>query len=351
MSRLSDLLCDWYALHGRDLPWRETHDPYCIWLSEVILQQTRVAQGMEYYHRFTDRFADVGSLAAASEDEVLRLWQGLGYYSRARNLHAAAKRIVGHFEGLFPTDYEQVRSLPGVGDYTAAAICSVAYDLPYAVVDGNVYRVLSRLFDLEEAIDSSAGKKLFAALAQEQLDPLRAGGYNQAIMDFGALQCTPAVPRCGECPLAEQCLAFAAGTIASRPVKRGRAKVRDRWFGYLHLRCGGKTLLRRRGAGDIWQGLYEFPLIEFPADTELGRVVEDEFFRTLCGDDRNFRLACEVVMPPHQLSHQRLHARFLRVELERWTPAAAEYVCVDEAALGDYAVPRLVENYLIKYPI
>ena len=191
MNSVADILLDWYAREGRDLPWRRTRDPYRIWLSEVILQQTRVAQGTEYYLRFTERFPDVASLAAAPEDEVLKLWQGLGYYSRARNLHAAARQVVECFGGRFPVALDEVRSLRGVGDYTAAAICSVAYDTPCAVVDGNVYRVLARLFDLDAPIDSTAGKRSFAELAQSQLDTAHPGRYNQAIMDFGALQCTP----------------------------------------------------------------------------------------------------------------------------------------------------------------
>lgn len=203
MDRIADILLDWYAREGRDLPWRRTRDPYRIWLSEVILQQTRVAQGMDYYLRFTERFPDVRALAAASEDEVLKLWQGLGYYSRARNLHAAAREVVARFGGRFPSDYESVRSLRGVGDYTAAAVCSAAFDAPCAVVDGNVYRVLSRLFDVAEPIDTAAGRKAFAELAQTQLDRRAPGRYNQAIMDFGALQCTPSSPRCGACPLSE----------------------------------------------------------------------------------------------------------------------------------------------------
>ena len=194
MSEIADKLIDWYGVNGRNLPWRRTRDPYRIWLSEVILQQTRIAQGMDYYLRFVARFPDVGALAAADEDEVLKLWQGLGYYSRARNLHAAARQVVERYGGRFPAAYADVRSLKGVGDYTAAAVCSIAYDAPCAVVDGNVYRVLSRLFDLDLAIDTAEGRKAFAALADEQLDRRRPARYNQAIMDFGALQCTPAAP-------------------------------------------------------------------------------------------------------------------------------------------------------------
>ena len=348
MSRISSLLCDWYARHGRDLPWRRTRDPYRIWLSEVILQQTRVAQGLEYYLRFTERFPRAELLAAASEDEVLKLWQGLGYYSRARHLHAAAQEVAARFDGAFPRTYEEVRALPGVGDYTAAAICSMAYDLPYAVLDGNVFRVLSRVFDLDVPIDTSAGRRTFAELARAQLDPKRPGTCNQAIMDFGALCCTPGRPDCASCPLGAHCLAHAAGTTAERPVKRSRTKVRERWFVYLHLVCDGETLLHRRGAGDIWQGLYEFPLIETPGEADYGRVAETALFRELCGGAaaRPYR---KTDLPRHQLSHQTLHGVVYRIELARWPEAAQRYLRVAEEHLGDYALPRLLDRYLNKY--
>ena len=344
MNRIAEILLDWYAREGRDLPWRRTRDPYRIWLSEVILQQTRVAQGTEYYFRFTERFPDVASLAAAPEDEVLKLWQGLGYYSRARNLHAAAWQVVERFGGRFPVALEEVRSLRGVGDYTAAAICSVAYDAPCAVVDGNVYRVLARLFDLDAPIDSTAGKRAFAELAQSQLDTAHPGRYNQAIMDFGALQCTPAQPRCGDCPLAGRCLALAAGTVGVRPVKQGRAKVRDRWFNYLHVTCGGQTLLHRRGGGDIWQGLYEFPLIETDKAADFAELAATAAFRELLGNGR-WHLRRSVTMPGHQLSHQLLHAVFHRIECD----AMPAFPSVETAALGGYALPRLIDRYLTKY--
>lgn len=349
MNSVADILLDWYAREGRDLPWRRTRDPYRIWLSEVILQQTRVAQGTEYYLRFTERFPDVASLAAAPEDEVLKLWQGLGYYSRARNLHAAARQVVERFGGRFPVALEEVRSLRGVGDYTAAAICSAAYDAPCAVVDGNVYRVLARLFDLDAPIDSTAGKRAFAELAQSQLDTAHPGRYNQAIMDFGALRCIPSSPRCEACPLAGRCLALAAGTVAARPVKQGKTRVRDRWFNYLHVSSGDRTLLRRREGRDIWQGLYEFPLIETEGPAELPELVRLPQFRELLGD-APWHLVRSIPLPKHQLSHQTLHAVVHRIETPSLTPAAAA-MAVPTAALGDYAVPRLIDRYLIKYQI
>ena len=344
MTRISDILVEWYAREGRDLPWRRTRDPYRIWLSEVILQQTRVAQGLAYYERFTARFPDIASLAAASEDEVLRLWQGLGYYSRARNLLAAAREVMERFGGEFPRTLETVRTLRGVGDYTAAAICSIAFDTPCAVVDGNVYRVLSRLFDLDLPIDSTPGRRAFAELARAELDPGRPGLYNQAIMDFGALQCTPVSPRCEVCPLSERCLALAAGSVAERPVKQGRTQVRDRWFHYLHVTSGDRTLLCRREGRDIWQGLYEFPLLETAAAAGFSELVGDSRFTELLGL-APWHLLRSTPLPVHQLTHQRLHACIYRIETPTLTPAAAA-IAVRTSTLGDYAVPRLLERYL-----
>lgn len=347
MEPIAPILLEWYAREGRDLPWRRTRDPYRIWLSEVILQQTRVAQGMAYYLRFTERFPDVGALAAASEDEVLKLWQGLGYYSRARNLHAAARQVVEEFGGVFPASYEALRSLRGVGDYTAAAVCSAACDAPCAVVDGNVYRVLARLFDLDVPIDTTAGKRAFAELARLQLDEKRPGAYNQAIMDFGAIKCTPAQPDCTACPLSGHCLALAAGTVGLRPVKQGRARVRDRWFNYLHVTCADRTLLRRREGRDIWQGLYEFPLVETERAVDYAVCAHTPQFRELLGGAEP-RLIRSVEMPPHRLSHQTIHAVFHRIETAHLTPAAAA-LAVQTACVGEYAVPRLIDRYLIRY--
>ena len=239
-----------------------------------------------------------------------------------------------------------MRALRGVGDYTAAAICSAAYDAPCAVVDGNVYRVLSRLFDLAEPIDTTAGKRAFACLAQSQLDAAHPGRYNQAIMDFGAIQCTPASPRCEACPLSESCLALAAGTVADRPVKRGKTRVRDRWFNYLHVASGDRVLLHRREGRDIWQGLYEFPLIETDAPVEFPDLAALPQFRRLLGDGP-WHLVRSVSLPRHQLSHQRLHAVVHRIETPAFAPTAAA-MAVPADSLGDYAVPRLVDRYLMQ---
>lgn len=341
---IAETLIAWYKAHGRQLPWRETRDAYRIWLSEVILQQTRVQQGMSYYLRFTERFPHVETLAAASEDEVLKLWQGLGYYSRARNLHAAARQVVAEYGGKFPTTFDQLRTLRGVGDYTAAAVASMAFDQAVAVVDGNVYRVLSRLFDLDTPIDTTAGKRTFTTLAEELIAPTEAATYNQAIMDFGAICCTPQNPQCTTCPLADRCLAHAAHTVAERPVKQGRTKVRDRYFHYLHLQCEGKTLIHRRTEGDIWQGLYEFPLIERAEPCDFATLcTSDKFLQWL--HDRQLTLRATRTMAPHILSHQRLHATFYRLEVDS-LPSIEGALPISESALDDYAISRLTEKYL-----
>lgn len=343
-GRITERLMGWYATFRRELPWRTTQDPYAIWLSEVILQQTRVQQGLAYYERFIGRWPRVEQLAAASEDEVLKEWQGLGYYSRARNLHTAAKEIVNRFGGTFPADFANLRTLKGVGDYTAAAIASIAFNQPHAVVDGNVYRVLARLFDLATPIDSTEGKRTFTALAHELLDTTHPGSYNQAIMDFGAMQCTPQHPHCEQCPLQDCCLAYAAGTIAERPIKQGRTKIRDRYFHYLHLSNGTHTLLHRRKGGDIWQGLYEFPLIETDSACDTPTLVANPTFQQWLGG-QSYQIEREQSMRPHQLSHQRLHATFFRIRVAT-LPAIEGTQPIAEERLGEYAVARLIDRYL-----
>ena len=364
-SEFADILIDWYENNKRDLPWRDTQDPYRIWISEIILQQTRVAQGYDYYIRFIQRFPDVMTLAEADEDEVMKYWQGLGYYSRARNLHAAARSI--REAGAFPTTYEGVRALKGVGDYTAAAICSFAYGLPHAVVDGNVYRVLSRWMGVDTPIDSTPGKKLFAQLADELMDKLRPALYNQAIMDFGALQCTPSSPGCVSCPLADSCMALAQGRVEALPVKQHRTKVTDRFFNYIYVRTySGQTFIRKRTGNDIWKNLYEPVLLETDEDV-TGK--DDELFRKLrdvfeirAGENKiregeiNF---CEgefekregVFFRPikqgvrHVLSHRVIHANFYELRLPDETISLEGYLQVAEEDLHKFAVSNLVYQF------
>ena len=322
-------LLEWFRENGRDLPWRQTRDPYAIWLSEIILQQTQVKQGREYWERFMHRWPTVEALAAATEDEVLREWQGLGYYSRARNLHYAAKQIVtlGHF----PDTLEDIKQLKGVGDYTAAAIGSIAFGLPAAVVDGNVYRVLARHFGIDTPINTTEGKKLFAALAQELLPPNEAAAYNQAIMDFGAVQCTPQSPKCMECMLAESCEALRSGRVNELPVKLKTLKVTERHLIYIYIRCQGQTAIRRRGPGDIWQGLWEPMLV----DAESAVPPTASLLR------QNVK---------HVLTHRMLYADFYLLETDKRPKLPSDYIWIAESALDNYALPRLIEVLLSFLP-
>ncbi len=346
MSEISKELLKWYATHKRPLPWRETRNPYKIWISEVILQQTRVAQGMDYYLRFVERFPAVSSLAAASQDEVLKYWQGLGYYSRARNLLAAARTIEEKYGGRFPASYQEVRALKGIGDYTAAAICSAAYGMPLAAVDGNVYRVLARIFNIDLPIDSTAGKRYFSELAAAQLDERHPGEYNQAIMDFGALQCTPGTPDCSVCPLEAKCLGLSAGRIGELPVKKGRTAVRGRYFYYFHILCEGRTWMHRRSGKDIWQGLYEFPLIETDGPTSPDDLQGQPGFQLLFSGTGKPEILSVSPEIRHILSHQVLHIRFLTIAIHSSGSGLDNYMSVSPQDIPHLAVPRPIEAFL-----
>ena len=324
MMDFSAILLEWFREHGRDLPWRQTRAPYAIWLSEIILQQTQVKQGWDYWERFMRRWPTVEDLAAATEDEVLREWQGLGYYSRARNLHFTARQIAAL--GHFPDTLEAIRKLKGVGDYTAAAIASFAFGIPAAVVDGNVYRVLARHFGIDTPINTTAGKKLFAALAQDLL-PLESSAYNQAIMDFGALQCTPASPHCAVCPLMESCEAFRSNRVQELPVKLKTLKVSERHFVYVYVRFNGLTAIHRRGPGDIWQGLWEPWLVDGEAAVPSAAILLRQRVR-------------------HVLTHRVIYADFYLLEVAEKPALPSDYIWIEESDLDDYAKPRLIENFL-----
>lgn len=338
MNEFSLTLLSWFREYGRDLPWRQTTDPYAIWLSEIILQQTQVKQGWSYWERFMRRWPTVEQLADATEDEVLREWQGLGYYSRARNLHFAARQIVEM--GGFPTTLEGIKSLKGVGDYTAAAIGSIALGLPAAVVDGNVYRVLSRHFGISTPINSTEGKKEFSLLAQSLLPISReksqlstplydregagVGLYNQAIMDFGAIQCTPSSPNCSNCPLQESCIAFREGKVNELPVKLKTLKVLERRLTYVYVRYQGETAIRRRGEGDIWQGLYELLSVD---TAPLGSILLRQNVK-------------------HVLTHRILWADFYLWQPSERPQLPSDYFWIKETELDDFAKPRLIEILL-----
>ena len=339
-------IIEWYLLNKRDLPWRNTSSAYKIWLSEIILQQTRVAQGMEYYNKFIKHYPSVGELANASEEDVLKDWQGLGYYSRARNLHSAAKSIQEEHDGEFPSSYKKIRSLKGVGDYTAAAIASFAFNLPHAVVDGNVYRVLSRLFGIETPIDSTEGKKEFAALAQELLPINQPAEYNQAIMEFGALQCTPKSPNCEKCPFAAQCVAFKMQRIVNLPIKEKKLKQKKRYLNYLIIEYEEEILINKRDTKGIWQNLYDFPVIETNRSISANALVKNEAFKTLLKNNP-FKLESSSTERKHILSHQILFAKFYHLKTTaNLANILGGFEQIEKVNLVEKPVPKLIENYL-----
>ena len=347
MNIIQETLINWYAENRRDLPWRQQPTPYQVWLSEVILQQTRVSQGMDYYLKFVERWPTVGDLAQASEEEVLKMWQGLGYYSRARNLHHCARQVVEEYGGEFPADYEQLKRLKGIGDYTAAAIASIAFDLPHAVVDGNVYRVLSRLFDIDTPININEGQKLFSDLANELLNREQPGLHNQALMEFGALHCTPKNPNCLLCPLQAQCLAFERQTVMQRPVKLQKVKVTTRYFNYLVLKVDDKIYLHKRNGDDIWKNLYDFPCIESDKLLTVDEIVASEIFQQLIGN-KTFTITKTSSSYTHKLTHRTIMAQFIEIKLEQELLhiQTKDLILTREKDLENYPIPRLIDLYI-----
>ena len=340
--RFSNILIQWYLQNKRDLPWRNYTNPYTIWLSEIMLQQTRVAQGLPYFIRFTNAFPTVFDLANADEEEVLKLWQGLGYYSRARNLHKTAKKIAFEFNGEFPKTYNDLLHLKGIGEYTAAAIASFAYNESVPVVDGNVYRVLSRYFDMETDISSAAAKKEFTQLAAELLPKGEANLFNQAIMEFGALQCVPKNPNCGICVFNDSCIGFQKKKIAQLPVKSKKTKVTKRYFNYLVFSDeNNKTIISKRNQKGIWHNLYEFPLLETEkaeSDTTVLALIENQSFV------KNVVLEIQLFNPEaivHKLSHQHLTVKFWKVKVEGTLDDG-----MDCKSAAEFPFPVLIYNYI-----
>lgn len=341
---VSQILAKWYDKNKRPLPWRRTCDPYKIWLSEVILQQTRVNQGFDYYLRFIEKYPSIVDLANAPVDEVLRLWQGLGYYTRARNMHKTAEIIRDLFKGNFPSEYDEIKKLKGIGDYTAAAIASIAFGLAYPVVDGNVFRFLSRFYGIHIPVDSTQGKKVFYKLANEMMDTAAPGKHNQAVMEFGALVCLPKNPLCKECPINESCWALANNAIKELPVKTKKHAVIQRYFNYLVIRTGEKIHIRKRAKGDIWALLYEFPCIESSALLTPEKLLTHPDLKTIFNGSA-FTLRSVSEEYRHQLSHQLIYARFFELESSRGVEDN-EILLIDTADLDHYALPRLIEKYL-----
>ena len=350
----SSKIVSWYEQNKRSLPWRETSDPYRIWLSEIILQQTRVDQGTAYYHRFLEAFPDIESLAGASEEQVLKRWQGLGYYTRARNLHRAANIILARHKGKFPNAYESVIGLPGIGEYTAAAIVSIAFDQPYPVVDGNVNRVISRVFGIYEPADGAAGKKTILEKATALMDKTNPGIYNQAIMEFGALYCTPRNPMCKKCIFKSECQAFKNGDVENLPTRKAKPGQRFRHFYYFlftfRSNHSTKILINKRGGRDIWKNLYDFPLVEKSRKTSLKALRESGIHGL---DLKNKALKTMGNEYKHILSHQIILARFIRVDYAEEQMAGIlkhlrieNLIPIEARDLVHFPVPRLIEKFL-----
>lgn len=339
-------LLAWYASSHRPLPWKASKDVYTIWISEIILQQTRVAQGLSYFQRFMDRFPSVETLAAASVDDVMKCWEGLGYYTRARNLHKAAGIIVRDYGGHFPQTYQQILALPGIGPYTAAAIASFAFGLPHAVVDGNVFRVLSRFMGIASPIDRPEGVSIFKDLANQCLDNHDPATYNQAIMDFGATCCTPTRPGCTRCPLADQCHAFQTNSVHLLPVKSSKIERKKRYLHYFLFNHADSLWIRQRPPGDIWTGLYEFPCIEMNnSSTNLSQITEHPLFQAWCGSSPITDIVCS---PPlrQQLTHQEIIACFWEINLATESPLPVGFVITERKNLSNFALPKVIINYL-----
>lgn len=333
----------WYLQNKRNLPWRETKNPYFIWLSEVILQQTRVEQGLSYYNAFVKKYPTVQKLAKAQEQEVLKLWQGLGYYSRARNLHASAKIIHTKYKGVFPDTYQEIKALKGIGSYTAAAIGSFAFNLPHAVIDGNVYRVLSRVFGITAPIDSTKGKKQFEELAQNLLNKKNPALYNQAIMEFGSQMCKPVNPNCLSCVLKNKCFAFEKGMVASLPVKEKKTKIRERYLNYfLLIDKKGDVIYNTRGPKDIWQGLNELFLIETAGETDLIHLLKNEKLLEVIG--KNYIINKKQYKVKHILSHQRLNSTFYLIKCNR--VFGKDLKKTHHTKIHKLAWPRLIDKFL-----
>lgn len=346
-DELLNPLYSWYALNHRKLPWRGVDNPYLIWISEIILQQTRVSQGLPYYLRFIDRFPDVKSLAEAPEDELMKVWEGLGYYSRARNLHTAAKSILKNYKGSFPSDYSSIRQLKGTGEYTAAAVASIAFNLPYAVTDGNVLRVLSRYFDLDVPIDSSSGKKYYSALAKELLLTGNPGMHNQAIMELGALVCTPKNPDCLQCPLSHSCKALINKKVQQRPVKSKPKEKIIRYFNFLFIESNMHTLIEKRVTHDIWKNLYQLPLIETHRLLEEFEIFNHEEFTKYLNME-GFTIHSISPIFTHLLTHRVIKARFFHIKCRTITNHDPKFILINKEEISKFAFPVLIKRYLEK---
>jgi A/G-specific adenine glycosylase len=330
--------------NNRAMPWKGEKDPYKIWLSEIILQQTRVEQGWSYYEKFIVAFPTVIHLANASEEKVFKMWEGLGYYSRCKNLIATARKIAHDYKGKFPSTYDEIKALPGIGPYTAAAVSSFAFNAPHAVVDGNVQRILARYFGISTPVDTTAGKKEFQTLAQSLLQPDEPGIYNQAIMDFGAVICKPQNPLCSDCIQQKACAAFKQNTVTQLPVKQKVLIRKERWFYYFIIEYKGKWYIQQRAGKDIWENLFEFVLFESPAAVE-DITTKLPFLKKLV-NGQPCHLESVSRMYRQQLTHQTIHGRFIKIRVQEALPTLSNYLLVDKKQLTNYAFPRFITAFL-----
>jgi A/G-specific adenine glycosylase len=325
MAAFADTLISWYEDHKRDLPWRGEPDPYKIWVSEIILQQTRVQQGWDYYFRFIDNFPNVKALADADEERVLKVWQGLGYYSRARNMHAAAREIMAKHQGTFPKEYDKILSLKGIGKYTAAAISSIAFHLPYPAVDGNVIRIVSRIFGVCDDVTQPAVVKRITTICETQIDSEQPGIFNQAAMDFGAMQCVPRNPNCDECPFQSNCYAYQNHLVDILPVKKKKSELKHRYFHYTVYLSDNQTIIEKRTGSDIWRNMYQFPLRETASEKSTGKP---------------------VYSTRETLSHQLIHAAFYVKTVKKLPKPSENQLIIDFGDIEKYPMPKIMTEFL-----
>lgn len=345
-----EIIIKWYNENRRELPWRNTDNPYYIWISEVILQQTRVVQGLGYYHRFIESFPTIKDLSVADIDRVMKVWQGLGYYSRARNLHNAAKQVMAEYNGELPKTYKELLKIKGLGPYSAGAIASFAFKEAVPAIDGNVYRVLSRVYGIFSSPETSLGKKEFYELTMELIDKKNPDTFNQALLDFGALQCVPRNPDCSICPFNDICFASRNNLVTQLPVKGKKIISRDRFFNYIIIRYNGSTFIQRREAGDIWTSLYEFPLIETPKPIEIEVLIKDKSWKALFMSTKTKILYISQPVK-HLLSHQTLYTKFIVVEINKPNAyLSSHYIKTSIPTIQDYSVPKVIDNFLAAEP-
>ncbi|MCB2194711.1 MAG: A/G-specific adenine glycosylase [Bacteroidetes bacterium] len=349
MQNITNKLIEWYSLHKRNLPWRETRNPYAIWVSEIILQQTRVNQGLGYYLKFMETFPDIHTLAAAPMDQLLKVWQGLGYYTRARNMHFTAQDIVQNYNGIFPNSYKDLIKLKGIGDYTASAIASISFKEPSPVLDGNVFRVIARIYGISESTQSAQGKKNFKGVLTKLIPHDKPGVFNQAIMEFGALQCTPKNPLCEECIFKSSCFALNNNLIDDLPRKKVKVKQTKRYFNFLHILYNDSTFVEQRTENDIWKLLYQFPLIETSSDYSLNELEKTNLWKQIFNNIKP-QINLNYSEKKHQLSHQKLYVKFYEIRINTLNSYINKnFRKVSFRELENLGIPILLENYLADF--